>query len=849
MKSLFARVRNSWSVFMFPRVLPLLLLASLFSWSAQAAIVLQGSASGINTSLPTDGSAGALTFARPAVAKPGMALIVSIAARPSQMTWTVPAGWTQLSIATEQTSGGVSTDPGGMTMKTFYKIVGVGEPNSYTWTFANTIGIASPYCASPNPPSYSNCSAGGSAVGGMLVFSGLDTASSPLDTTPSSRLNASGTVHGTTAITTVTNNAVVVSMISYLSAGSFVYSGTLCGTVEALDVSAPAAATAIGTTLQMGYFTKATAGLTCAPQATASNDADTGLGHLMALRPSQRDLSIDMTRSAPLSPGGTASYTMTITNAGGLSEPGPLAIVDTLPTGLSLASFSGSGWSCSTAGQVVSCTKTGSLAAGVAATPLVLNVNVSPTAVGVMTNTATGSGTGGDSNAANDTATDTYVIPATASGYFKFDEAIGAGSFAENGGGTAASPLGTTAATGNPPPTVGAAISGNPGTCGAAKVNAATAPTAAGINTNINIKTAIGNSGAVAFWYAGSAAWNDGSSRLLFDASADLGTNAQDRHFFLAKDGTGKLVFSLKDSAGTVSTATSPSYPFAANTWHHIAVTWDMASSTLVIYLDGDTAPVATSSTVLNGTLGNATTLYLGAQRMAGVGGAPAAYTANSANGYFDELRVYNRALAALEIAAVANLTHACAATVDHFEMSMPSSVCVGSPVTVTVTACADNPSPSTTPCSNRQAAEFGKTATLAASVGTLSLTTISFDALGIANSSLSYPAATGGATATVTLSAEQLPSGQAAVFNSRRCCPDGINCASSNTCTTTFTACSTPAANFNSVDSNYADKGYDAAADHRIYTKLAGWNEVLSAAGSTTFLLDVIALKSGGTT
>ncbi len=60
---------------------------------------------------------------------------------------------------------------------------------------------------------------------------------------------------------------------------------------------------------------------------------------------------------------------------------------------------------------------------------------------------------------------------------------------------------------------------------------------------------------------------------------------------------------------------------------------------------------------------------------------------------------------------------------------------------------------------------------------------------------------------------------------------------------------CSSPASSFNVVDSYYADKGYDAATDHRLYTKLAGWNEVTGVAGNTIFKVDVVALKSDGTT
>lgn len=126
------------------------LVVALFAAPVQAVIVyISPSSSGGNDALPTDGSAGALTIAKPANTAAGHALIASIAARPRSMTVTVPAGWI-LMTATNQTAGGVSTAPGGMTLLTYYKIATVSEPVSYTWTFANpTLGQ------------------GGSAVGGI----------------------------------------------------------------------------------------------------------------------------------------------------------------------------------------------------------------------------------------------------------------------------------------------------------------------------------------------------------------------------------------------------------------------------------------------------------------------------------------------------------------------------------------------------------------------------------------------------------------------------------------------------------------------------------------------------------
>ena len=173
---------------------------------AQATIVYLGTTSDRNESLPMDGSPGAVSIAKPSTAKPGDALIVSVAARPRGMTAVAPAGWILMTF-TDEVNGGSSTAPYGMSLVTYLKIVGVNEPANYTWTFAN--------------PS----NAGGMAVGGLLHFSGIDTASSnPIDgngTVWSARVNPSGLTHGADSITTVSINTMLVSSITFLSSSNF----------------------------------------------------------------------------------------------------------------------------------------------------------------------------------------------------------------------------------------------------------------------------------------------------------------------------------------------------------------------------------------------------------------------------------------------------------------------------------------------------------------------------------------------------------------------------------------------------------------------------------------------------
>jgi len=131
-------------------------------------------------------------------------------------------------------------------------------------------------------------------------------------------------------------------------------------------------------------------------------------------------------------------------------------------------------------------------------------------------------------------------------------------------------------------------------------------------------------------------------------------------------------------------------------------------------------------------------------------------------------------------IASISLSGGSCAASTDHYELSLASNSisCLSTPITVT--ACADNSSP----CANKDTSVSGKTATLATSGGTLGGATVTFDATGVASTTLSYPAAVDGTTVSVTLSNEQI-----AAANSRQCCPSGVSCAVANSCSSIFSS------------------------------------------------------------
>ena len=132
------------------------------------------------------------------------------------------------------------------------------------------------------------------------------------------------------------------------------------------------------------------------------------------------DLSIVMMRNTALVQNQNARYTLSVSNAGPNPEIGPIVVIDTLPAGLSFVSSAGTGWLCSNAGKLVSCSFSGTVASGSNLPPLVLTVQVDGS--GTLTNSATVGGQRFDNNSANNTASDTAATT-SASNYVFTDAA------------------------------------------------------------------------------------------------------------------------------------------------------------------------------------------------------------------------------------------------------------------------------------------------------------------------------------------------------------------------------------------------------------------------------------------
>ena len=125
--------------------------------------------------------------------------------------------------------------------------------------------------------------------------------------------------------------------------------------------------------------------------------------------PAGADLTIAKTHSGNFTVGTNGVYTIAISNAGLAASAGLYTVTDTLPTGLTFVSGSGTGWTCSNAGQTVTCTNSTVIAASSSGNSITLTVLPATAGVPVVSNTATVSG-GGDTDTTNNTTADVTVV-------------------------------------------------------------------------------------------------------------------------------------------------------------------------------------------------------------------------------------------------------------------------------------------------------------------------------------------------------------------------------------------------------------------------------------------------------
>jgi MSHA biogenesis protein MshQ len=182
-------------------------------------------------------------------------------------TITPPAGWTQVNTSggtNTTTDGDGGTDGYGSRLHVYRKVAN-NELSSYNWTFG---GVTSPRKID--------------AVGGIVSFSGVDT-SNPIDV-QAGQANSSDLTQKAPSITTTIANTMLVAAIGTRSSGSF--GSPSAGLEPRVNRASRPTPHATGLTLAMYNAPFPTASATNTRQAVLSGGtADTGMGHLLALRP------------------------------------------------------------------------------------------------------------------------------------------------------------------------------------------------------------------------------------------------------------------------------------------------------------------------------------------------------------------------------------------------------------------------------------------------------------------------------------------------------------------------------------------------------------------------------------
>jgi uncharacterized protein (TIGR03437 family) len=126
------------------------------------------------------------------------------------------------------------------------------------------------------------------------------------------------------------------------------------------------------------------------------------------IAPGSPDLSVAKSHAGYFTVAGQGLCTLTVTNTGATATTGAITVTDILPPGLTYISASGTGWSCSAAGQTVTCTNPEPVNPGASST-ITLTVNVSSSAYPGVTNLATVSNAS-DPNIWNNASADPAVV-------------------------------------------------------------------------------------------------------------------------------------------------------------------------------------------------------------------------------------------------------------------------------------------------------------------------------------------------------------------------------------------------------------------------------------------------------
>lgn len=123
----------------------------------------------------------------------------------------------------------------------------------------------------------------------------------------------------------------------------------------------------------------------------------------------------------------------------------------------------------------------------------------------------------------------------------------------------------------------------------------------------------------------------------------DFGTGTDSNMFLTPQPGGAGLRFAITTGGNGAEQQLNYSQAMATGAWMHVAVT--LSGTTGTLYVNGTAVATNTAMTLKPSSLGSTTQNYIGKSQYAGD-----AYL----NGLVDDFRIYNRALSASEISALA---------------------------------------------------------------------------------------------------------------------------------------------------------------------------------------------------
>jgi uncharacterized repeat protein (TIGR01451 family) len=231
------------------------------------------------------------------------------------------------------------------------------------------------------------------------------------------RVTNSGSA-ATSGVVTVTD--VLPAGLTYASSAGGGFSCSASGqTVTCTNAATPIAANATATiVLSVNVAanaptvetSSATVACTCAEGNTSNNTSNTDTVSVTQLP----DLTLAIAHMGTFTQGEQGQYVLTVTNVGSAATTGTVTVTDVLPVGLTFASGSGGGFSCSASGQKATCTNPATPIAAKGLVTVALNVNVASSAPVSETTSAIVACTCPESNTANNSS-DTDTAPVTPS--------------------------------------------------------------------------------------------------------------------------------------------------------------------------------------------------------------------------------------------------------------------------------------------------------------------------------------------------------------------------------------------------------------------------------------------------